>query len=80
MDVFVGQASRQSEVKLCAFAVVRWHLVLAMIGVGRLLVVAYLDSGCALDGRTQDNRRKFEVDGPWDPQGAWEALLADEEP
>lgn len=64
MDVFVGQASRQSEVKLCAFAVARWHLGPAMIGAGRLLVAAYLDSGCALDGRTQDNRRKFEVDEP----------------
>jgi hypothetical protein len=80
MGVFVGQALRQSEVKLCAFAVARWHLALAMIGAGQLLEAAYLESACALGGRTQDNRKKFEVDVPWDPQGAWEALLADGEP
>lgn len=80
MDVFVGQALRQSGVRLCAFAVAQWHLALAMIGAGRLLAAAYLEAARALDGRTQDNRRMFEVDEPWDPQGVWEALLVDGEP
>jgi hypothetical protein len=64
MDVFVGQALRQSEVRLYAFAVARWHLVLAMIGVGRLLAAAYLEAARALDDHTQDNRMMFEVDEP----------------
>jgi hypothetical protein len=60
--------------------VVRWHLALAMIVAGQLLVAAYLEAVRALDDRTQDKRRMFEADGPWDLRGAWEALLADGEP